>query len=147
MWPKGIFGSTTVITPVLLARRCTVASSADRRGRPAGRAPCQEPGLVPGQLTGPGAQQDAGWRSKDISVCCRCGWTSATRRRLRGDEGAAAQAALGGDAVRLDRGAGFASRDSDGPLGGAQVAARRARSAADEFTPRPPCKSASMVGS
>jgi hypothetical protein len=51
--PRAIFCPATMMTPVLLATCWTVTGSADGRGG-------EQPGLVPGQRAGPGAQQHPG---------------------------------------------------------------------------------------
>jgi hypothetical protein len=101
-----------MMTPVLLATRWTVTGSAEGRGWRPGRAgAAQQPGLVPGQRAGPGAQQHAGGGVEEHQgVLLDPDRDQHPAEDLRCDVVAAAQAdvaVLADRPVDLDRGAGF----------------------------------------
>ena len=81
--PRAIFCPTTMITPLLNARRCTViASTGGRVGvRPGGRrAVC---GLGPSSAGWVGCAAARGCQDRRTSAwCLRCGWSPGGRRGL-----------------------------------------------------------------
>ena len=113
----------------------------DRLGRRAGRRPggagaAQQPGLVPGQRAGPGAQQDPGGGVEEHQrVLLDPDGHQHPAEDLRGDVVAAAEAdvaVLADHPVDLDRGAGLGRGEGRRSRRvGRRVAARRARSAVD----------------
>ena len=130
MRPRATFCPATMITPVLLARRWTVTGSVGgARWWPGRAGAAQQPGLVPGQRVGPGAEQLAGVGVEEHQrVLLDADATQPPAEDLRGDAVAAAQAdvaVLADGPVDLDRGAGLGRGERRRPGGAAAAGGQR----------------------